>query len=109
MGENRTKEEQVALQAKLKEAFNDKGFVEKVSALDTPEEVQAALKERGIDFSVEEVVALREAVEKAGERGDDLTDEELEEITGGVSPTPIIPLITGIVTIMAPAFTRRRW
>ena len=37
----------------VKEVFSDKEFVMSLLKLDTPEEVQAALKEKGIDLTIE--------------------------------------------------------
>ncbi len=71
-------------QEKLKSAFGDKAFAEKIVKLQTPEEVQAAFKEKGIEISVEEVQLLGSIINKMVEKKNtDLSEEDLEGIAGG--------------------------
>ena len=72
------------LQSKLE---TDKEFAEKLFSLETAEEVQSLLGEQGIEFTLEEIGALREALVKATAKGaaGELSDEELEEVAGGGS------------------------
>ncbi|MEN1761409.1 MULTISPECIES: Nif11-like leader peptide family RiPP precursor [Anoxynatronum] len=64
----------------------DEQLVEKLMQQETPEEVQALLKENGVDLTIEEINTVREALLKAMERSEEgeLSEEDLEEVTGGV-------------------------
>ena len=68
---------------KMEKALQDKDFVAKILAMQTPEEVRKAFKEKGIEISLEEVEILGEIINKTAQKGAELSEEELEEITGG--------------------------
>lgn len=76
-------------EAKVQEVLNDEVFVKNLLAMETPEEVQAALQAKDIDFSVEEIVTIRDTVVQKLAAGDELSDEDLENVAGG--------LVTGIL------------
>ena len=72
---------------RVKEVFADEVFVKKLLALETPEEAQAALAEKGIEFSREEILGFRDMLMKALEKtkeGGELSLDDLEEVAGGV-------------------------
>lgn len=86
----------------------DPSLVEKLFAIETPEEVQSLLKEQGIEFTLEEIVALRDAIVKAAEKGEsgELSEENLDGVAGGLSViTPGFPLIP--LPVIPP--TEGRW
>jgi predicted ribosomally synthesized peptide with nif11-like leader len=88
------------LQAKLE---GDPALGEKLFALETPEEVQSFLKAEGLEFTIEEIMTLREALVKALEKKEngELSDEDLEEVAGGFIVALImfiVPLLVGIVS-----------
>ncbi|MDY2700265.1 MAG: Nif11-like leader peptide family natural product precursor [Lachnospiraceae bacterium] len=68
---------------RMDEVFKDDKFVETLLAMETPEEMQNALAEKGVEVSLEEVVQAKNLVSQyqAGE----LTEEELENVAGGMS------------------------
>ena len=72
---------------RMKEVFVEEGFAERLMELETPEEVQAAFKEKGVEISVEEVLIFREmmieTVEKVVQSGGELSIEDLDEAAGG--------------------------
>lgn len=70
------------LQAKL-EADGNLG--EKLFSLETPKEVQSFLREQGIEFSLEEINTLRDALVRVAQKGEngELSDEALEDVAGG--------------------------
>ena len=45
---------------RIKEVFSDEEFVKELFSKETPEEAQALLEEKDIDFSVEDIIKLRE-------------------------------------------------
>ncbi len=75
----------------------DKGLVEKMLSLETPEEVQNFLKEQGLEFSLGEINSLRDALVKTVEKGE-LTDDDLADVAGGIAATTIIAGISATFT-----------
>ena len=76
---------------KIKNVFADEEFVVSIMNMETAEEVQAALAEKEIEISVEEIEAIREKlISKDGE----LSEEDLEDVSGGVV---ITATVTGIL------------
>lgn len=93
----------------------DKGLVEKIINLETAEEVQSFIKAQGIEFSLEEINALKNALVNNAQKGE-LTDADLEEVAGGiVVTTGVIATTFGVIggTSSAAGFvhtiTRSRW
>ena len=76
-------------EGRIKEVFTDEKFVEELFSKETPEEVKTLLEEKDIDFSVEDIVKLREILvakidqQASGEEGE-LDEDELEEVAGGI-------------------------
>ena len=68
---------------KLGSLLKDKEFLESIIKMETPEEVQKAFKEKGIDFSKEEILSLGDVINKTIEKGVVLSEEELDRISGG--------------------------
>ena len=83
---------------KMKEIFADEAFVKSLFELESAGEVQAALKEKGVELTEEEIFAIREMLLKVAdgeisvkqleqwatqaERGE-LSEELLEQVSGG--------------------------
>ena len=102
---------------KIKEVFSDEQFVKSLLEMDSVQEVQAALHEKGLDLSEEELNATREVMIKVAEAGaTELPDEELEGVAGGLLPVAI-PLAvlagcftaTGAVAGVVESIRRWRW
>lgn len=82
----------------MKTIFSDEAFVKSLFAMETVAEVQAALKEKGVEMTEAEILSVRELLVKA-ENGEisaeqlaqlqattesgELPDEVLENIAGG--------------------------
>ena len=66
----------------IQAAFQDETFVKDLFAMETPEEVQAALRGRGVEMTVGEIVKLRDGVAQR-QSGGPLSDSELESVAGG--------------------------
>jgi hypothetical protein len=67
---------------KIEEIFSDKEFVKELVALKDNAAVQAALKEKGLDLTEEQIAAIRESMTK---KTSELSAEQLEQVSGGVS------------------------
>ena len=83
----------------IREVFSDEAFVKGLFALETPQEVQAALKEKKIELSIDEIVKTRQLLVRSAENGGVLSDEELQEVSGGFDVSGA--LIIGIAGILA--------
>ena len=81
----------------IKEVFSDEAFVSALLELETPVEVQAALKEKGIDMTESEIVSLRDEIVKQAQKvndGEELSVDQLDDVAGGM-PT----LVTGLIAV----------
>jgi predicted ribosomally synthesized peptide with nif11-like leader len=94
----------------------DQALAEKLFSLDTPEEVQSLLKEQGIDFTIEEIGVLKEALVKAVAKGDgsELSDADLEDVAGGsvTATVAIIGAVGALIPVVSGAISeaiRSRW
>lgn len=89
----------------LREVFSDENFVKELVALETPEEVQARLKEKNVDLSMEQIEMLRE---KLGKQQDgELSEDDLEEVAGGLVEE-VLNCITAVVNLIT-EISSRRW
>ena len=71
----------------IEKVFSDEAFVKSLLELDEPQDVQAALKEKGVEMSLEEVKQLGAQISKAIEakqNGEELSLEQLDDVAGGV-------------------------
>ncbi len=74
----------------LKIALSDKAFAEKIVGLDTPEEVKAAFKEKGIEISDEGIQILGSILNKMAEKSStNLSEVDLQEIAGGITGSEV--------------------
>ena len=86
---------------RIKEVFSDEEFVKELFSKETPEEAKALLEEKDIDFSIEDLVKLREIIiakmeQQASSEEGELGEDELKDVSGGTL-TFIIALIIPIV------------
>jgi predicted ribosomally synthesized peptide with nif11-like leader len=104
-------EERLAqLQARLEA---DQGLGEKLFSLETPEEVQSFLGAQGMEFSLEEINTLRDALVRVAQKGEngELSDEALEDVAGGIAATTVFAAVsaTAAVGSFVNNVTRGRW
>ena len=78
-------------EAEIQELENDKEFSEKISRIDSISEAAAAFREKGFDISDED---FAKAAEKYNENGDELSDAQLEQVSGGCIGFALLPLVT---------------
>ena len=75
-----------------KEAFKNKSFIRKLLSLETGEEVRKALAEKNIVLTANELDKFAEILVLALENGQEMTDDDLENVVGGaVSISRFIP------------------
>jgi hypothetical protein len=71
---------------RIKEIFSDEAFVKELFSKEDPEEVQKMLADKGIDLSIDEIVTLKDMLEKKlqqAQNGEELAEDDLEEVAGG--------------------------
>ena len=76
--------------ALLEKLLSDEAFASTLVAMQSAEEVQAALNAKGLDLSIEEINNLAKALNEASASDKDLTEEELDSVAGGIYCGPII-------------------
>jgi lactobin A/cerein 7B family class IIb bacteriocin len=100
---------------RIKEVFSNEEFVKSIMELETPEEVQEALRKESIDLSIDEIVKILNLVEKKIANDGELNEEELESVTGGflgLFITACVGLILGLTAMgtgIEISSRRRRW
>ena len=89
---------------KMKAAFADEAFVKGLLELETVAEVQAALQEKGVEMTEEEILGIRDVLAKL-ESGEisaeqlepgELSDEVLEQVAGGLAGTTILAIYAAV-------------
>lgn len=99
---------------RIKEVFSDEAFLKELFSKETPEEVQVLLAEKDIALSIDEIVKLREILEKKlqqAQSGEEISDDDLEEVAGGVYDLIAlgVVLFVGIVATYIALDNRGRW
>ncbi len=103
---------------KIKEVFSDEAFVEALVAKETPEEVQAMLLEKDIEVSVEDIIEAKDYIVKKIEQDEEnfeLSEEELEDVSGGfmifLGIMGVLTVATGVagIGLYTHIGTRGRW
>lgn len=99
---------------RVKEVFADEAFAKSVFELETASEIQAALKEKGIELSEEEITSIKDVLMKVknGEitkeqiekwsvqlENGELSEEALELVSGGMDPLSIALIVSVIIQI----------
>jgi len=99
---------------RIREVFSDKEFLAELISMEIPEEIQATLVEKNIDFTIDEISTIKKLVElglEKAETGEELNEEELSEIAGG-NPLIFIPIVLVLGFVGAygvSTATRGRW
>ena len=73
---------------KMREVFSDQAFVRSLMDLETATQVQAELKKKGLYLSEQEVIKVRDNIEKHIKNGadtDEMSLDQLDDVAGGVS------------------------
>ena len=99
---------------KMKEVLSDEAFVKSLFELETVAEVQTALREKGVELSEDEILGVRELflkveggeisaeqLEKWVEQAEsgELSEELLEQVSGGISTLVVAAVVTFLVRV----------
>ena len=75
------------LETRIKEALSDESFTKELFALETAEEAQVKLREKGIELSLDEINAIPKTLRKMYDSNGELSEDALEDVAGGVIAT----------------------
>ena len=98
------------MQEKLNAFLEDEAFLNKMLNAENPEQVSALFAENGITMSAKEVEILRSRLENAD--GGELSEDQLENVAGGVDLDLIDDVLNSIVKVgdrLFDSISRRRW
>ena len=69
---------------KVMEIFGNEQFKAAVANVTTPEDMQKLIAEYGLELTVDEVIELCGQIVKAMNSGDEIGEDELDNVAGGV-------------------------
>lgn len=89
-----------ATKDKLADVFTDEAFVKKLFTLEEPEDVQAAFKEKGLSYTIEEIKEMHVAMLNKFNSEGELSDEQMAQAAGGSITVGLIvgAFVVGVVT-----------
>lgn len=95
---------------KLKELLKDEAFVKELVEQETVEDAQKLLASKGVDISVDQLNEIRKGVAARVEEGEELSDEQLENVAGGFADA-ITAVVDAVIAVgdFVNTVTRRRW
>lgn len=83
---------------KIEEIFKNEEKVKYLCSLNTPEEAQKAFAEEGVDLTLDELNELRDAIIRAIDNKGELSEDDLEQASGGFIIAGLWTLATWAVT-----------
>ena len=85
---------------KVKEIFSDKAFAKSLLELESATQVQAELKKKGLDFSENDIMKIRDEISKNLENGtkpEELSLDQLDDVAGGIAITTTLAIVGGVL------------
>ena len=82
-----------------KAAMEDQEFVGRLLTMEAPENVQNAFREKGVDLSLDDVKRIGNAVFADGGE-EELSNENLEAVSGGITIEAVTVIVSGITIIL---------
>ena len=86
---------------KAAELLKDRDFIERLNKIESIEETKKILAERGLEWSNEEIQELANEIKNGV--NEELADDALEEVSGGVSAALVIGGTIGVLALLAAA------
>ena len=99
----------------LKKLFSDDTFVASILEMETAEEVQKSLADKGLELSLDEIAIIKNTLNS---EETELSEDDLKAISGGVAITSVIcgiiigsAAVSGAFTLgkAVHSWTNRRW
>jgi len=87
---------------RIKEIFSDKEFVTELISLETPTDIQALLKTKGIDLDIDQIEKAKALVAKKlalAEAGEELSDDDLDEVSGGIAVLTVVSAVISVIGV----------
>ena len=87
---------------RIKEIFSDKEFVTELISLETPTDIQALLKTKGIDLDIDQIEKAKALVAKKlalAEAGEELSDDDLDEVSGGIAVLSVVSAVISVIGV----------
>ena len=100
---------------RIKEIFSDKEFVTELISLETPTDIQALLKTKGIDLDIDQIEKAKALVAKKlalAEAGEELSDDDLDEVSGGIAVLTVVSAVISVIGVASSVVitkTNGRW
>ena len=108
---------------RIKKVFSDEAFVKSLLEKENAADVQAALKEKNLEFSLDEINEIRKKIIEMSSSDSELSLDQLQEVAGGsISAATVIGvagLVIGVGSLIAvgggiaigaaATITRGRW
>ena len=98
---------------KMNEIFSDQAFVKSLVGMETAAQVQAELKKKGLDISEQEVLKIKDEINKhlkSGKKAEELSLDALDNVAGGTILSIAPPhLIKTLQLIKTPDLTTVTW
>ena len=69
----------------INNALKDNNFVESLVKLEMAKDIQAAFKEKDVELSLDEINKIKTLMRKISEDSSELSDNELDNIVGGLN------------------------
>ncbi len=86
------------MEEKIKAVMAEEGFVEKLMECQEPEQVQALFAEKGVELSLDDVMAISKGLSAALEDGEELDEDALDSVAGGSATLAIVGAVVSVVT-----------
>ena len=87
---------------RIKEIFSDKEFVTELISLETPTDIQALLKTKDIDLDIDQIEKAKALVAKKlalAEAGEELSDDDLDEVSGGIAVLTVVSAVISVIGV----------
>ena len=95
------------MEEKIKEIMAKEGFADKLLACEEPEQVQELFAAEGIELTLEEVKQIGAGLNASLAEGDELDEDALDGVAGGVAVSAIVSGIIVGVQLLAKVPWRR--
>ena len=83
---------------KLAELLKDKAFAAELMKQATAEDAQKFIAAKGVEVSLEDLQSIRAEILKQEQTGEELSDDQLENVAGGFNFTPFVNIAKTLIT-----------